>query len=425
MAEDGPIDFEDLNDEKAKLIGRQLDAASRCGLGTLRHRLTAEKIDGLFKRATKLLKIEPTVIDLTLSDPEIQITVVGDTHGQLHDVLNMFSVTGYPNQSSVFVLNGDFVDRGSWGLETLILFVCWKLTFPQKVFLIRGNHESAFTTQLYGYKAELEAKYNRSQNRTIYASSKRLFAVMPLAIVIQSKTLICHGGLFRATKRKRKKSETGLQLGDLSMLRLCSKGGLEPSEAKVAKTITDVLWSDPTMESGLKENDVRGLGLIFGPDITDRFLEANGLELIIRSHEGPDARMDRDGMNDMMTGFAIDHETPHGKLITVFSAPDYPQHQVSPTRINNSGAVVILKGPNYTTPFPLHFDAVQGRPLAPVFYDLEEHAETDGDFEEIIQTEALLFRTESEPLPYDDSDISNPKQSKTDPSWTPSDEEWD
>ena len=59
------------------------------------------------------------------------------------------------------------------------------------------------------------------------------------------------------------------------------------------------------------------------------FLEANNLRLILRSHEGPDARCDRDNLPDMKQGFTIDHVTPAGRLLTVFSAPDYPQFQVT------------------------------------------------------------------------------------------------
>ena len=31
---------------------------------------------------------------------------------------------------------------------------------------------------------------------------------------------------------------------------------------------TDVMWSDPAPEPGLVENEARGVGLLFGPDIT-------------------------------------------------------------------------------------------------------------------------------------------------------------
>lgn len=40
------------------------------------------------------------------------------------------------------------------------------------------------------------------------------------------------------------------------------------------------------------------------------FLEANKLKLIIRSHEGPDARWKREGMQNMDKGHSLDHVMP-------------------------------------------------------------------------------------------------------------------
>lgn len=35
-----------------------------------------------------------------------------------------------------------------------------------------------------------------------------------------------------------------------------------------AVVATDVMWSDPAKEPGLVENEARGVGLLFGPDVT-------------------------------------------------------------------------------------------------------------------------------------------------------------
>lgn len=74
-----------------------------------------------------------------------------------------FKVAGYPSPASLFIFNGDFVDRGSWGLETLLLLLAWKLAAPQHVHLLRGNHETALCTMVYGFKGELVAKLGRGK----------------------------------------------------------------------------------------------------------------------------------------------------------------------------------------------------------------------------------------------------------------------
>ncbi len=51
------------------------------------------------------------------------------------------------------------MDRGAWGLETLIMLAALKLAAPQHVTLLRGNHESSTCTQLYGFRTELFRKY--------------------------------------------------------------------------------------------------------------------------------------------------------------------------------------------------------------------------------------------------------------------------
>ena len=71
-----------------------------------------------------------------------------------------------------------------------------------------------------------------------------------------------------------------------------------------------------------------GAWLLFWSGGLQAFLEENALRLVLRSHEGPDARYHRDDLPSMAAGFTVDHITPAGRLMTVFSAPDYPQFQV-------------------------------------------------------------------------------------------------
>lgn len=111
-----------------------------------------------------------------------------------------------------------------------------------------------------------------------------------------------------------------------------------------------------------------------------QFLSENGLKLIIRSHEGPDAREDRPDMGNMLEGWTQDHVVPSGKLITVFSAPDYPQFVAEDCkRFYNKGAVAVLSGPDYATFAIKQYDADLSRPTCLPYYEL---ASNDGDEEE-------------------------------------------
>ena len=51
----------------------------------------------------------------------VRVNVVGDTHGQLHDFLKLLDLAGAPSETNWFVFNGDFVDRGAWGVELFAL----------------------------------------------------------------------------------------------------------------------------------------------------------------------------------------------------------------------------------------------------------------------------------------------------------------
>eukprot|EP00890_Picochlorum_soloecismus_P005004 jgi/Picsp_1/5504/NSC_02863-R1_serine threonine-protein phosphatase 7 len=356
---------------------------------------------GIIKQVEEILRLEPTLVEIIPRDKTTKIVVVGDTHGQLHDVCKMFEVSGEPSKELHYIINGDMVDRGAWGLETLLLFAVWKLAYPNHVFILRGNHETATCAIMYGFKSELEAKYGKTSGKSIFSACKKMFQFMPLAALVSRQTLILHGGIFRehrtGTKRKRKIQISGFSAGSLDTLRNGAKGGLDPSGYGSSQLASDVLWSDPAKEQGFSENEGRGIGMVFGPDITEEFLRSNNLKLIIRSHEGPDAREARPEMPSMQDGYTEDHVTPAGKLVTVFSAPDYPQFICADTeRYRNKAAVIVLSAPDYSTPTIKQFEAVLPRPCVQPYYDIDDTPDSDEEFENLAPTTSGMSGVDEE-----------------------------
>ena len=78
-------------------------------------------------------------------------------------------------------------------------------------------------------------------------------------------------------------------------------------EPPVQGLMCDLLWADPKHMPG-RAPSKRGVSCMFGPDVTKRFLDDNGLKLLVRSHEVKPE------------GYEIMHD---GRCITVFSAPNY------------------------------------------------------------------------------------------------------
>ena len=91
--------------------------------------------------------------DSVLARVDRPVTVVGDIHGQLFDLIYIFSKHGIPPERK-YLFIGDYTDRGLHSTECLFLLYALKLKFPQMMFLLRGNHEDEEQNNKYGFKEE-------------------------------------------------------------------------------------------------------------------------------------------------------------------------------------------------------------------------------------------------------------------------------
>ena len=245
-----------------------------------------------------------------------EVVIVGDTHGQFHDVLTMFkSAGGLPNDQRCFVFNGDLVDRGEMSVETFLLACAWKCARPHSVYVLRGNHETFRMTQRFGFLEEVLRKYDQDT----YFLFQRAMRMLPLCATVGvdkvPQVFVCHGGIGKQTH------EMSLEeLGTLQRFKEPWEEALEREDA-----VAELLWADPIGGAGTSwpPNRSRNLpgGYMFNEGTTQRFLNKNGLHFMVRSHQVA----------------ARGYESQFGGLVhTVFSAPNYCGG-------NNTGAIMKLR----------------------------------------------------------------------------------
>ena len=229
----------------------------------------------IFKKEESLLKIQAPLY------------ICGDIHGQYYDLLRVFDILKYPPQST-FLFLGDYVDRGKQSLECLLLLLCLKIQYPDKIFLLRGNHECEALNKMYGFFDECK----RRLSIKCFKKITNLFNMMPISALINENILCMHGGLSK----------------DLQNIEQINKI-LRPTDIPNEGLLCDLLWSDPnenlTEDFGINE---RNISITFSKDYVKNFVEKNNLDLICRAHQVVEE------------GFEFFADM---KLVTVFTAPNY------------------------------------------------------------------------------------------------------
>lgn len=75
----------------------------------------------------------------------------------------------FPDTKLLFL--GDYVDRGMYSVEVLILLYSLKLNYPKSVVMLRGNHETRKMTSYYTFRAEVLEKYQDEQIYDLFMES--------------------------------------------------------------------------------------------------------------------------------------------------------------------------------------------------------------------------------------------------------------
>lgn len=249
-----------------------------------REPLSINQVKSLCFKVSEILTEENNVVEV--SSP---VTVCGDLHGQFYDLMELFKVAGEPPDVN-FLFMGDYVDRGYFSVVVISLLLALKLKHPQRVTLLRGNHECRQSTQVYGFYDECLSIYHGSE---AWSHFMNVFDCLPLTALIDNKILCMHGGLSPS-------------LDSVDHIRVLDRFQELPHDGAMC----DLLWSDPD-DGGRRLGwslSARGAGYLWGPDVSHDFIYSNDLECVSRAHQMQDS------------GYSWCHDD---KVVTVFSAPNY------------------------------------------------------------------------------------------------------
>ncbi|KAF2348254.1 Calcineurin-like phosphoesterase domain ApaH type [Trinorchestia longiramus] len=256
-------------------LDRQIEQLRKCEI------IKENEVKALCAKAREILVEESNVQRV-----DSPVTVCGDIHGQFYDLKELFKVGGdVPYTNYLFM--GDFVDRGFYSVETFLLLLALKVRYPDRITLIRGNHESRQITQVYGFYDECLRKYGSS---TVWRYCTEIFDYLSLSAIIDGKIFCVHGGLSPSIQT-------------LDQIRTIDRKLEVPHDGPMC----DLLWSDPEDAQGWGVSP-RGAGYLFGSDVVAQFNETNGLDMICRAHQL------------VMEGYKwhFNHT-----VLTVWSAPNY------------------------------------------------------------------------------------------------------
>ncbi|CAI5445105.1 unnamed protein product [Caenorhabditis angaria] len=258
---------------------------------------------------------------------EVPVSIVGDIHGQFEDLKTIFDMNGWPFSDDEakemctnwimrnrkdekdpkkvqlpkilgtgsdrqpgpksYLFLGDYVDRGPYSMEVVILLFAMQLRWPDRITLLRGNHESRPVNRQYGFYNECARRYNER----IYEVFQLTFNTMPLTAIVNKRIMCMHGGISQ-------------DLYDLKQLDLVKR----PIDIPDVGILADLTWADPEPEIDLYQESPRGAANIFGAKAVEDFCKNFDLDLIVRAHQ-----VVQDGYE-----FFADR-----RLVTIFSAPFY------------------------------------------------------------------------------------------------------
>ncbi|KAI6192042.1 Serine/threonine-protein phosphatase [Aphelenchoides bicaudatus] len=265
----------------------------------------AQELMQLIEIAKTTICRQDDVAREALINVPIPVQIVGDIHGQFFDLQRIFLSMGLPDTKRYLFL-GDYVDRGPNSVECISLLLALKICLPDRIYLLRGNHETPIVNRTYGFWEELTRRFDMDIAIKLFKEFNSIFTHFPLSALVRGRVLCMHGGISPKLRT----------IDDIRKIQL-------PIDDPPADSLEeDLLWADPDVAvKGFELNKAREASVLFGEDEVERLCEENDLDFIVRAHQL------------MPNGYGL--FSGH-RLISIFSAPRYEPD------LNNKAAILSI-----------------------------------------------------------------------------------
>jgi hypothetical protein len=239
------------------------------------------------------LKITGRLIEVP---PVGEAIIVGDLHGDLKSLVHILDDSKFLSKARtggnlLLVFLGDYGDRGTHSPEVYYVVLKLKEMFPERVILMRGNHEGPPDLLAYPHDLPIQMKNKfREKGQEAYLKLRELYNHLYTGVIIKERYVLLHGGA----------PSQATTVNDIAYAHKT-----HPRE----RHLEEILWNDPW--KGIKGTiaSPRGAGKLFGEYVTNKLLTMLNVKALIRGHQScPD-------------GYKSIHD---GRVLTLFSRKGTP-----------------------------------------------------------------------------------------------------
>lgn len=246
--------------------------------------LSPKAVSHITNTVNSLHRDLPNISNIPFTQENERVTVIGDLHGQFATLLHIVTESGDdtggnsklavgPDRAGMrrrYVFVGDYINREFDSLPVLMLAYVMKCAYPDDVFLIRGNHETAGNASTNGgiqnkLAEELKQRYSkRSDAKDVLKSVTDSFMFLPIGYVIDQSILVVHAGIGPNPSK---------------IFTIKALNGINRKVANTSGDLNAIINARPV--------DIRTGITSYTIDHVRQFLDRENLKCLVRGHDSP------------------------------------------------------------------------------------------------------------------------------------------